>query len=65
MFNFRRSHVDNYITGVYERLAKGALYVEMKTRYLILKASDFIYITGKKILVIGSLAPWVEAILVG
>ena len=35
----------------------------MKTRYLILKAADFINVTGKKILVIGSQAPWVEAIL--
>ena len=39
------------------------LYIEMKTRYLILKAADFINVTGKKILVIGSQAPWVEAIL--
>ena len=39
------------------------LYIEMKTRYLILKAADFINITGQKILVIGSLAPRVEAIL--
>ena len=39
------------------------LYIGMKTRYLILKAADFINVTGKKILVIGSQAPWVEAIL--